>query len=235
MKLLGWFKFEETATSTISFTQFMGHYGQVVNGASLVFSYFVFPYLIHKYGLRITLRIFPTLLLIATVLAFAAVPGNLAVLFVCMAILKAMTYSIHDPSKELLYIPTSLAIKFRSKFWVDVVGARVAKAFGSAINSFAGNVENSIRVGTIPSLLTAAALWLVCYRAGIQFDGLVRDDRVVGVNATGSSPIKAAAKYDKVSTDENEHDIEDVQGLTAEESTKWDDDENNFELKPLTT
>ena len=242
MKLLGWFKFEETSTSSISFTQFMGHYGQVVNGASLVFSYFVFPYLIRKYGLRMTLRLFPTLLFLATVLAFAAIPGNLAVLFVCMAILKAMTYSIHDPSKELLYLPTSLAIKFRSKFWIDVVGARVAKAVGSTINTFAGNVEGSIRVGTVPSLLTAAALWLVCYRAGIQFDRLVASDKIVGVNASddGTSPIKTAAKrYNKLSTDEHDSDdIEDVQhGLTGEESNDMAGDgasDENIELKPLT-
>lgn len=237
MKLLGWFKFEEETSSSISFTQFIGHYGQVVNGASLVFSYFLFPYLIQKYGLRITLRLFPTLLFIATILAFGAVPGNLAVLFVCMAILKAMTYSIHDPSKELLYIPTSLAIKFRSKFWIDVVGARVAKAVGSTINTFAGNVEGSIRVGTVPSLLTAAALWLVCYRAGIQFDGLIRDDMVVGRDATDSTPIKVAGRYAKLSTQDHNDDIEDVkQGLTAEESDDADDgtgDSDHIELKPL--
>jgi AAA family ATP:ADP antiporter len=156
------------------------------------------------------------------------------VLFVSLTILKAMTYSIHDPSKELLYLPTSLAIKFRSKFWIDVVGARVAKAVGSAINTFAGNVDRSIRVGTVPSLLTAAALWLVCYRAGIQFDRLVGEGRVVGINATGSSPIKRS-KYDKLTTNEND-DLEDVQvGLTAESEDGEDaTDPAGIELKPLT-
>lgn len=233
MKLLGWFKFEETASTSMSFTQFMGHYGQVTNIASLVFSYFVFPYLIHKFGLRITLRLFPTLLLIATLLAFGAVPGNLAVLFVSMTILKAMTYSIHDPSKELLYIPTSLAIKFRSKFWIDVVGARVAKAVGSTINTVAGNVDRSIRVGTVPSLLTAAALWLVCYRAGIQFDRLIEQGKVVGRDATGSSPIKSNSRYNKLDTHEHD-DVEDVQasGLTVDEPHNADDT-TDIELKPL--
>lgn len=229
MKLLGWFRFEgESQEESMSFTQFMGHYGQVTNIASLLFSYFVFPYLIHKFGLRITLRLFPTLLFLATVLAFGAVPGNLAVLFVSMTILKAMTYSIHDPSKELLYLPTSLAIKFRSKFWIDVVGARVAKAVGSTINTFAGNVDQSIRVGTVPSLLTAAALWFVCYRAGIQFDRLVREGKVVGHNATGSSPMKAS-KYSVV---DSADDVEDVHtGLIGGEEDE--EDSADLELKPL--
>ena len=245
MKLLGWFKFEETTdvdesestttTSSTSFTQFMGFYGMVCNICSLFFSYIVFPYLIRRYGLRLTLRLFPTLLLVATILAFRAVPGNLAVLFVSMTILKAMTYSIHDPSKEILYLPTSLAIKFRSKFWIDVVGARVAKAMGSTINTYAGNVDQSIRVGTIPSLLSAAGLWLVCYRAGIQFDRLIRTGNVVGSDVgCDYSPRRDA--YGKLSTREEEECFEDdvPRGLTADESIEdMEGNDNDIELKPI--
>ena len=34
----------------------------------------------------------------------------------------------------MLYLPTSNDIKFKAKAWIDVVGARTAKALGSAIN-----------------------------------------------------------------------------------------------------
>jgi TLC ATP/ADP transporter len=112
--------------------------------------------------------------------AFGALPGNLTVLFFSMSILKAMTYSIHDPSKEILYIPTSNAIKFKSKFWIDVVGARFAKAIGSSINAHAGSVDRSIRVASAPSLVTAAGLWYVCFRVGRQFEHLVQNQYVVG-------------------------------------------------------
>ena len=36
--------------------------------------------------------------------------------------------NIHDPSEEVLYMPTSDDAKFRAKFWIDVVGQRIAKA-----------------------------------------------------------------------------------------------------------
>jgi len=114
MTLMGWKRFEETDHGGMSFTQFMGHYGQMVNVSSLLLSSIIFPVLIRRCGLRITLRLFPSLLLVANVLAFLAVPGNLLVLFFSMSVLKAMTYSIHDPSKEILYLPTSNAIKFKS-------------------------------------------------------------------------------------------------------------------------
>ena len=236
MKLLGWYKFEKTvSTTTISFTQFMGHYGQLTNITSLFFSYFAFPLLIRKFGLRRTLRLFPTLLLVATVVAYGALPGNLAVLFISMALLKAMTYSIHDPSKELLYLPTSNAIKFRAKFWIDVVGARVAKAIGSTINTYAGSVDQSVRVGTVPSLLTAAALWFVCYRVGFQFDRLIHDGSVVGHDMSRD----AKDGYSKVATHEENADLEaDQIGLSADEEENIDGDAddhdtNNVELMPL--
>jgi ATP/ADP translocase len=190
MTLLGWNRFEETPNydpdqntfSNMSFTQFMGHYGQMVNLSSLVLSSMMFPWLIHRLGLKYTLRLFPTLLLVANLIAFIALPGNLAVLFFSMSLLKAMTYSIHDPAKEILYIPTSNAIKFKAKFWIDVVGARFAKAIGSSINHMSGNVRRSIRVASGPSLLTAAALWYVCYKIGSHFEHLVESGTIVGLH-----------------------------------------------------
>eukprot|EP00977_Amphora_coffeiformis_P012461 scaffold3077_cov162-Amphora_coffeaeformis.AAC.20 len=133
-------------------------------------------------GLKSTLRIFPTLLLAVNIIVFGAMPGNLAVLFFSVSLLKAMMYSIHDPSTELLYLPTSNAIKFKSKFWIDVVGARIAKAMGSTINTMAGSVDRSIRVSSAPSLLTASALWIVSYYVGEKFDDLVHHKIVVGLD-----------------------------------------------------
>ena len=175
MTLLGWTRFEETPHEGMSFAQFMGHYGQLVNVFSLFLSSLVFPTLIRRMGLKQTLRIFPSLLLLVNFIAFGFLPGNLAVLFLSMSVLKAMTYSIHDPSKEILYLPTSNAIKFKSKFWIDVVGARIVKAFGSSINLW------SIRIASFASLVTATGLLYVCYRVGIEFDRLIRTNSVVGV------------------------------------------------------
>jgi hypothetical protein len=201
MTLLGWSKFEESNHSSstydvsssssstnnsfidmMSFTQFMGHYGQMVNVCSLLLSSFVFPTLIYRVGLKYTLRLFPTLLLLVNIIAFIAMPGNLLVLFFSMSFLKATTYSIHDPAKEILYIPTSQAIQFNAKFWIDVVGARVAKAIGSSINHLSGSVHRSIRVASAPSLITAMGLWYVCYCIGTQFDTLIANNTIVGVD-----------------------------------------------------
>jgi len=171
----------EITTSTMSFTEFIGHYGQVVNITSLVFSSLLFPFLIRRFGLRKTLLGFPTMLLVVTVLAYGALPGNLTVLFVSLSLLKAMTYSVHDPAKELLYIPTSNAIKLRAKFWIDVVGERITKAIGSGFNTLASTVDESVAIGSIPSLVSGVALWGVCYYIGRRFEELLATGKIVGL------------------------------------------------------
>jgi TLC ATP/ADP transporter len=197
MIILGWQEFSATyhprdsnsAKREMRFEQFMGHYGQLVNVSSLVLSSLVFPRLVRTCGLRWTLLVFPTLLMIANILAFGALPGNLTVLFISVSFLKAVTYSVHDPAKEILYLPTSSAIQFKAKFWIDVVGARIAKAIGSSINTYAGSVHRSIRVASAPSLLTASLLWFICYRAGLQFNHLIHTDSVVGVSENDAPRI----------------------------------------------
>eukprot|EP00535_Pseudo-nitzschia_heimii_P006703 CAMPEP_0197181042 /NCGR_PEP_ID=MMETSP1423-20130617/5439_1 /TAXON_ID=476441 /ORGANISM="Pseudo-nitzschia heimii, Strain UNC1101" /LENGTH=705 /DNA_ID=CAMNT_0042631205 /DNA_START=231 /DNA_END=2348 /DNA_ORIENTATION=- len=210
MKLLGVAKFSEDipnnthampTNDSMSFTKFMGHYGQLVNVTSLLFSSLLFPFLIRNFGLRRTLLWFPTMLLIVTFLAYGALPGKLNVLFVSLSLLKAMTYSIHDPSKELLYIPTSNAIKFRAKFWIDVVGERISKAIGSAFNTLAKNIEQSLRIGGVPSLLSAFGLWLVCYYVGKRFDELLATGKIIGLE----HPIDPST-YSRVGRKEDEDD-----------------------------
>ncbi|CAB9504416.1 Provides the rickettsial cell with host ATP in exchange for rickettsial ADP. This is an obligate exchange system. This energy acquiring activity is an important component of rickettsial parasitism [Seminavis robusta] len=182
MKMIGFERFQNSDhDGGLSFEDFMGHFGQIVNATSLCLSLFGFNFLIRRLGLRYTLRLFPTLLVIATVVAFVAFPGNLYVLFTSMSLLKAMTYSIHDPSTELLYLPTSNTIKFKAKFWIDIVGARVAKAIGSTINTYAGSVDRSVSVGSVPSFLTAVLLWAACYYIGNDFDHLIETGTIVGV------------------------------------------------------
>jgi ATP/ADP translocase len=252
MTLLGWSKFEESgniiSTTTpydvsasspsspttsagssfidvMSFTQFMGHYGQMVNVSSLLLSSLIFPTLIYRLGLKYTLRLFPTLLLFVNILAFIAMPGNLLVLFFSMSLLKATTYSIHDPAKEILYIPTSQAIQFNAKFWIDVVGARVAKAIGSSINHYSGSVHRSIRVASAPSLLTAMGLWYVCYCIGSQFDTLIESNTVVGIDDDDDDEIDGSIRKRYKSSHNN----------PAEYSHEHDDDNEGPGVTPEST
>lgn len=183
-----------------AFATFMGRYGQLTNILSLLISYYAFPYLIENHGLKHTLRIFPSLLVLVTVTTFVALPMNLPVLFVSMSLLKALTYSINDPAKEILYIPTSNAVKFKAKFWIDVVGARVAKAIGSSINTYAGTAERIVTYGSLPSVITAITLWVVCFSVGMEFDGLLENNYIIGIEEDDEQCVS----YDSIDSEENQ-------------------------------
>jgi ATP/ADP translocase len=211
--------YTETESTADAFATFMGRYGQLTNLLSLLLSYYLFPYLMQNYGLRHALRIFPTLLIFIMFMTYVALPMNLPVLFISMSILKAMTYSINDPAKEILYIPTSNVVKFKAKFWIDVVGARFAKAIGSSINTYAGTAERVVQYGSLPSVATAVALWLVCYAAGMKFDELLEKGEIVGIEEDEAEISFSSFSHDEeYSDDENENDENDYTSESGWES-----------------
>ena len=187
--------FHDSKKEGITYIQFMGWYGQTVNVLSLFLSFYAFPRLIKYYGLSTTIRIFPTFLLVVTICAFVIFPHNLPFLFVALSICKALTYSVHDPSEEVLYMPTSDDVKFKAKFWIDVVGQRVAKALGSAINNYAGSIEGIVKYGSLPSIVASIALWLACYQVGVLFDGLIKSGDVVGLEDLQNQELEMPEQY----------------------------------------
>jgi ATP:ADP antiporter, AAA family len=46
---------------------------------------------------------------------------------------KALNYSIHRVSKEMLYIPTSYEVKYKAKAVIDMFAYRLSKIVGSAL------------------------------------------------------------------------------------------------------
>merc|ERR1719231_1838101 len=108
--------------ATNAFASFMGVFGVCTNGLSFVF---------RRFGLKTTLMLFPSLCFIAMVLVYMF--PNLQMVFVMMLVLKALSYALNNPCKELLYQPTSDAVKFKAKSWIAIWGERGSKALGSVV------------------------------------------------------------------------------------------------------
>merc|ERR1719326_2073227 len=104
--------------ATKAFAAFMGVFGQCTNGLSFFFSLVGTSFVIRRFGLKLTIMAFPSLCFIVMVL-----------------VLKALSYALNNPCKELLYQPTSEAVKFKAKSWIDKFGQRGAKALGSVVFS----------------------------------------------------------------------------------------------------
>lgn len=170
---------DKNATDSFKFAHLMGYFGQITNLLSLFVSLLGFSFFVKNFGVRFSLMLFPSLLLIAVVIA-NLVP-SLWVLFFIVSVLKATLYSFNEPVKELLYQPTSVAIKFKAKAWIDVFGSRLAKAGGSFISSHArGSVSRLQLVSEIPSFGVAITLLYFAWQVGSQFQYLIREGIVVG-------------------------------------------------------
>merc|ERR1712226_824393 len=109
----------------------MGMFGFATNALSFLLSFFGTSKIIQTLGLRLTLRLFPILCLL-TILTVRLFP-SLTIVFAAMMVLKANSYALNNPTKELLYQPTSNTVKYKAKSWIDIFGARGSKAFGSLI------------------------------------------------------------------------------------------------------
>jgi len=179
MKVIGRARYGEGVAAANRFAALMGHFGQATNTLSFLFSLFGFSYVVRSLGLRRTLRLFPVLLLLAVVLSWWA-PG-LWMLFAAMSFLKALTFSLNEPGIELLYMPTTDAIKFKAKAWIDVFGTRAMKAVGSAITmSGRSDPKLLVRYGSVPTFLISLALLGISIMVGRQFEDLLANGVVVG-------------------------------------------------------
>jgi len=180
MKVIGRARYGDEPEAAVQFATLMGHFGQVTNVVSFLFSLFGFSFVVQSFGIKRALRLFPALLLLAA-LGSTFVQGNLWILFGAIATLKAMTYSLNEPAKELMYVPTTDAIKFKAKAWIDVLGMRAMKAMGSAITHTGRNDPTLlVRYGSVPTILISLALLGISVLIGKQFEDLMSSGKVIG-------------------------------------------------------
>ena len=154
-------------TTEISFARFQGMFGVCVNSLAFLLALLGVSYLMKRFGLRITLLIFPITLGIALIcyymfftLSNPTVVQLLWATFCIMVLSRGLTYAVNNPSKDMMYIPTSKDAKFKAKGWVDMFGGRTSKMAGARItNAMKHDMVLLMTFGTIFGL-GIIALWL---------------------------------------------------------------------------
>ncbi|MFH0898313.1 MAG: Npt1/Npt2 family nucleotide transporter [bacterium] len=130
------------------FNKFMFDYALSVQGIACLFGLLGTSFFQRKFGIKFCIVAYP-LLLGGFILAHIVNPSINSIFYV-MLIAKAINYAFNQPAKEVLYIPTSKNIKFKSKAWIDMFGLRFAKGVGSIINKIpATNIPFLIVLGII--------------------------------------------------------------------------------------
>jgi len=154
--------------------KFLFDYGLAVQAIACTFALFGTSFFQRKFGIRFCIVAYPTLLG-ASIVTYLIYP-NLHTIFYVMLIAKAINFAFNQPSKEVLYIPTSVSIKYKSKAWVDMFGLRFAKATGSVINKMIGatiSAVGGISIGLI-------GLWIILSNImGIRFQKTINEKKLI--------------------------------------------------------
>lgn len=177
----------EVYTTAESFTVFMGWFAMSANGLALVLALLGTSYLMRRFGLRFCLLAFPVLLggSVAFLWLYArTMPAAVSLMwatFVVMIIGKGLSYALNNPSKEMMYIPTSKTAKFKAKGWIDLFGARSAKAGGATITNFlkAMSAHEMIQIGALFSLGIVGIWSIAAFSVGTKFNKLTKDNEIV--------------------------------------------------------
>merc|ERR1711957_732876 len=161
------------------FATFMGLFGQATNTLSFFFSLLGTSVVIRTVGLRLTLLMFPSLML-GVIIVVRMVP-TLWVVFGAMMLLKGFSYALNNPTKEILYQPTSNAVKYKAKSWIDIFGARGSKALGSLVtNAFSESTASLVSNGSIVGMAVATFLIWNATFMGKLFDKYTALGYIVG-------------------------------------------------------
>jgi len=174
-------------SSSIGFAKFMGIFGVCANGLALVTALLGTSYIMKKYGIRFCLLVYPISFAIASVALLLyylyGAPSAGALLwatFGVMMIVKGISYSVNNPTKEMMYIPTSKDAKFKSKGWVDMFGGRLAKAGGAQVtDAFKSDLGQLMVFGTMFGLGLIGFWILAAIYVGIRNTQLVKEGKIV--------------------------------------------------------
>ncbi|MDQ5940323.1 MAG: antiporter, family [Candidatus Dependentiae bacterium] len=169
---------KQTYITKEAFASFNGTYGILVNTLAFLFALLGTSLLIRRFGLRFCLLMFPIMTAGLVVgVYFSPVLGML--LGACMAI-KGLSYALNNPTKEMMYIPTSQDVRFKAKGWVDQFGSRSSKGAGSIVSDlFKSSISDLLLYSTVISL-GLIGVWVVAAAyVGSRFKVLTDTNQVV--------------------------------------------------------
>ena len=169
-----------------NFAVFVAKYGIGVGIISLTYALLGTSFFMRKFGLRFCLISYPTLIgfLVGSVFMFRSFGitdySYMWILFGAMIAIKGLNYALNNPTKEVMYIPTSRDIKFKAKSWIDVFGNRSTKGIGSGITTFfRTSLPDLLMYGTLISLGVVGLWIMIASLLGRSFDKLQKENRII--------------------------------------------------------
>lgn len=102
-------------------------------------------------------KLFPTLMIVSGAVAF----------------MQGLHYALNKPCREILYIPTTKEVKYKSKAWIEVFGSRIFKATGAFANKLPASGLNMV-------VMLLPICWIgVASLVGKKYDDSVKHNKTV--------------------------------------------------------
>ncbi|MFH1644145.1 MAG: Npt1/Npt2 family nucleotide transporter [bacterium] len=147
---------------------------------ALIFAIFGTSRLLKSIGTKKSLLL-PPIATIILILSLLFHPG-LITIFIVMVVLRALHYGFNTPVREILYIPTTKDIKFKSKSWIDSFGRTLSKTSGSTFNWFAQspNYLSIIRLDSLFCLGIVGVWGVISFLVGKKYEITVDSGEIIG-------------------------------------------------------
>jgi AAA family ATP:ADP antiporter len=163
------------------FAVFKGYQGIGINVLSFIFTFVGTSIFMRKFGLKFCLIAFPItigVVLLASYFSSLMGIGNAILMWILLGasvVIKGLNYALNKPTSEVLYVPTSKDVKFKSKGWVDMFGLRATKSLGGAVCK----ITPMFLYGTIASLGVIAVWVFVAAYVGNTFNTLQTENKII--------------------------------------------------------
>jgi len=115
--------------------------------------------IIKRFGIRITLLVYPLILLVCC--ASVGFWPSLAFGLLIKGSDKSLSFSLNQSVRELLYIPVSQELKYKSKVFIDMFVNRIAKSFGALLLMIVLTIPYTFPPGQEPVLLWKRQIMIV--------------------------------------------------------------------------
>ena len=168
------------------FAWLKGLQGVSTNTLALVFALLGTSFFMRKFGLKFCLVSYPALIgssiviLLGMYLCGATTYTLMWGFFASVIMYKAFSYTLNNPSKEVIYIPTSKDVKFKAKSWIDGFANRTSKAIGSTVTASLGSHFPTLFIfGSFISLGFILGWILVALFMGTTFNKLQEEQKII--------------------------------------------------------
>lgn len=160
-------------------THFFGYYGAALSAGSLAIQFFVTHRSMRLIGIFGSLAILPLLYLVGSPIMTSTL--DLFLLTAFAGATSSISYSLHQATKEVLYIRLPLAVKYKAKAFIELFFFRLGDLGGATFafiiqHYWANRYYGAVCVGV-------AAVWLaIVVLLRREYDGLHRGSHTKDVN-----------------------------------------------------